>query len=53
MAHITGGGLIDNLPRVLPDGVVARIDAGSWRTTTEVDNEHADVHVQRQARHRR
>jgi phosphoribosylformylglycinamidine cyclo-ligase len=31
MAHITGGGLIDNLPRVLPDGVVARIDAGSWR----------------------
>ena len=31
MAHITGGGLIDNLPRVLPDGVVARIDASSWR----------------------
>ena len=24
MAHITGGGLIDNVPRVLPDGVVAR-----------------------------
>jgi phosphoribosylformylglycinamidine cyclo-ligase len=31
MAHITGGGLIDNLPRVLPEGVVARIDASSWR----------------------
>jgi len=30
MAHITGGGLIDNLPRILPDGVVARIDASSW-----------------------
>lgn len=29
-AHITGGGLPGNLPRVLPDGVVAAIDARSW-----------------------
>jgi len=30
LAHITGGGLVDNLPRVLPDGVDARIELGSW-----------------------
>lgn len=31
MAHITGGGLVDNLPRVIPDGLCARIDRSSWR----------------------
>jgi len=30
MAHITGGGLTDNIPRILPRGVSARIDLGSW-----------------------
>jgi len=29
-AHITGGGIPDNLPRVLPAGVGAEVDAGSW-----------------------
>jgi phosphoribosylformylglycinamidine cyclo-ligase len=30
MAHITGGGLIDNPPRVLPDGCRIRVKRGSW-----------------------
>lgn len=29
-AHVTGGGLADNLSRVLPTGVVAEIDRGTW-----------------------
>jgi phosphoribosylformylglycinamidine cyclo-ligase len=31
LAHITGGGLIDNLPRVLPDDCDAIIDLASWK----------------------
>lgn len=31
MAHITGGGLPGNLPRVLPNGTRARIDTASWQ----------------------
>ncbi|GAA5015965.1 phosphoribosylformylglycinamidine cyclo-ligase [Acinetobacter puyangensis] len=31
MAHITGGGLPGNVPRVLPDGLRARIDEQSWQ----------------------
>jgi phosphoribosylformylglycinamidine cyclo-ligase len=30
MAHITGGGITDNLPRILPEGVSARIERAAW-----------------------
>ena len=30
IAHITGGGLIENVPRMLPDGVSARFEQSSW-----------------------
>jgi phosphoribosylformylglycinamidine cyclo-ligase len=32
MAHITGGGITDNLPRILPAGTGARIDRRAWDT---------------------
>ncbi|WP_439817973.1 phosphoribosylformylglycinamidine cyclo-ligase [Zavarzinia sp. CC-PAN008] len=30
LAHITGSGIVGNLPRVLPEGVTARLDAAAW-----------------------
>jgi len=31
MAHITGGGIPENLPRCIPDGLRARVDYNSWK----------------------
>jgi phosphoribosylformylglycinamidine cyclo-ligase len=37
IAHITGGGLLENVPRVIPEHLSARIDLGSWRPAPVFD----------------
>ncbi len=37
MAHITGGGITDNLPRILPAGTAARVDPSTWQVPAVFD----------------
>ncbi|MBL4783647.1 MAG: phosphoribosylformylglycinamidine cyclo-ligase [Porticoccaceae bacterium] len=37
LAHITGGGITENLPRVLPDNTIANVTLGSWPTPALFD----------------
>lgn len=34
MAHITGGGLVENVPRVIPEGLAAKFDSSTWPVPT-------------------
>ena len=45
MAHITGGGITENLPRVLPEGTAARVDRSAWTPQSIFDylQRHGEV----------
>ncbi len=62
LAHITGGGLLENIPRVLPEGTAAHLKKGSWPQTELLrlaaegrrHRRHRDEpHLQQQHRHGR
>jgi phosphoribosylformylglycinamidine cyclo-ligase len=52
MAHITGGGLIENIPRVLPAGTQAIIDINSWQRPAVFDWLQAQGNVEEVEMHR-
>jgi phosphoribosylformylglycinamidine cyclo-ligase len=52
MAHITGGGLIENIPRVLPEGSQAIIDINSWQRPAVFDWLQAQGNVDEIEMHR-
>lgn len=45
LSHITGGGLLENIPRVLPEGVAAVINADSWQRPAVFDwlQQHGNI----------
>ncbi len=52
MAHITGGGLIDNLPRTLPENCVALLDPTSWPSLPIFDHLVEQAAMERAERYR-
>ncbi|MCB0880551.1 MAG: phosphoribosylformylglycinamidine cyclo-ligase, partial [Thermoleophilia bacterium] len=51
-AHITGGGIVENLPRVLPDGCGAVVEVDSWERPAEFDELVERGGLDRHAAHR-
>ncbi|HEX4886224.1 MAG TPA: phosphoribosylformylglycinamidine cyclo-ligase [Casimicrobiaceae bacterium] len=52
MAHITGGGLLENVPRVLPGGAAARLEASKWPRPPVFDWLQREGNVQADEMHR-
>jgi phosphoribosylformylglycinamidine cyclo-ligase len=46
MAHITGGGLLENIPRVLPQGLHAHVDADGWAQPRSMAFLQAQGHIE-------
>jgi phosphoribosylformylglycinamidine cyclo-ligase len=52
MAHITGGGLLENVPRVLPENTVAELDKAAWPRPKLFDWLQAEGNVAENEMHR-
>ncbi|MCA8866528.1 MULTISPECIES: phosphoribosylformylglycinamidine cyclo-ligase [unclassified Halomonas] len=52
LSHITGGGLLENIPRVLPDSLAAHIDIASWQRPAVFDWLQANGNVNETEMHR-
>jgi phosphoribosylformylglycinamidine cyclo-ligase len=52
LAHITGGGITENIPRVLPEGLDAKIDTSTWQQGPVFDflQEHGNIETREMRR---